>query len=92
MLRTGDRSGPARARNLGALHARGDLLLFVDADVMIHPDAIERFVRRFTENPDLAGVMGSYDDAPLDQGFLSQFKNLMHAFFHQHGRAEAGTF
>jgi len=39
-----DRRGPANARNLGALHAHGDLILFLDADVCIHADALGRIL------------------------------------------------
>lgn len=37
-------SGAARARNLGAQAATGDLLLFVDDDILLPPDAIARFI------------------------------------------------
>jgi GT2 family glycosyltransferase len=36
--------------------------------------------------------MGSYDDSPADPSLVSQFKNLMHSFVHQHGRRRAVTF
>ena len=36
--------------------------------------------------------MGSYDDAPGDQGFFSQYRNLLHHYVHQTGREEASTF
>ena len=31
-------SGPARARNIGANMAQGDILFFMDADVTLHPN------------------------------------------------------
>jgi len=40
VLSTATRSGPARARNLGAGAANGDILFFIDADVAMHPDAV----------------------------------------------------
>lgn len=92
VLSTGGRFGPARARNLGARHATGDVLLFLDADVEVHPDTLARIAERFAATPDLDALIGSYDDSPSDQGFVSQFKNLMHSFTHHQGNQEAVTF
>ncbi len=92
VLSTGGRCGPAQARNLGARHATGNLLLFVDADVALHPDAIGRIAERFETEPSLDALIGAYDDSPADPGFVSQFKNLMHSFVHRQGKREACTF
>jgi glycosyltransferase involved in cell wall biosynthesis len=92
VLSTERRSGPAAARNLGARNARGGILFFLDADVCVHPDTIERVAEAFARDPQLDAVIGSYDDSPGCQDFLSQYKNLMHAFVHQTARQEAGTF
>jgi GT2 family glycosyltransferase len=43
-------------------------------------------------DPGLAACFGSYDDTPVDRGFLSQYKNLMHHYVHQTAREEASTF
>lgn len=86
------RSGPAAARNLGACAASSDVLLFVDADVMIHDDTVGRVIENFESNPDLAGCFGSYDDEPTAPNLLSQYKNLFHHFVHQSARADASTF
>src|SRR4051794_36539448 len=40
-------SGPAAARNLGAAATTADILVFVDSDVEIHPDALTRIRERF---------------------------------------------
>ena len=61
VLSTGRRSGPAVARNLGAESARGDVVVFVDADVELAADALERFRRAFDDDPDLCGIFGAYD-------------------------------
>jgi glycosyltransferase involved in cell wall biosynthesis len=92
VLSTGGRFGPAKARNLGARCATGDLLVFIDADVLVHSDALGRIVERFNAEPELDAMIGAYDNAPSDPGFVSQFKNLMHAFVHQSGNREASTF
>jgi glycosyltransferase involved in cell wall biosynthesis len=92
VTRTPTRSGPAHARNLGASLARGDILFFVDADVLIRPDAIGQLAGLFRGDPDLTAVFGSYDDAPAATNFLSQYKNLFHHYVHQTAREEASTF
>jgi glycosyltransferase involved in cell wall biosynthesis len=92
VLATGKRGGPAHARNLGAQVARGDVLLFLDADVCVHPDTVQRIHQSFATEPDLDALIGSYDDAPGEGDFLSQYKNLMHCFVHQSGRRQASTF
>lgn len=84
--------GPARARNAGAAASRADILFFVDADVSIPPDAVERVRRAFHEDPELAALIGSYDEEPPETNFHSQYKNLFHHFVHQGGCTDASTF
>lgn len=86
------RSGPAIARNAGALQAHHDILFFLDADVLPHPDAIARVRSAFAADPALDAVFGSYDDQPTDPGFLSQYKNLFHHYVHQQSGEKAATF
>ena len=84
--------GPAYARNLGAQSAQGDILFFIDADVVIAPDAISKVKSSFSNNPQLAALFGSYDDEPGERNFLSQYKNLIHHYVHQRSQEEASTF
>ncbi|MCK6554755.1 glycosyltransferase family 2 protein [Candidatus Binatia bacterium] len=92
VLRLDRNGGPARARNRGAEVATGEFLVFVDADVCVHPDTLGRFDAHFRANPEVVAVMGSYDDTPADPGFVSQFKNLMHHYVHHRSRRDAWTF
>jgi glycosyltransferase involved in cell wall biosynthesis len=92
VIATGRQSGPGAARNLAAAEARGDVLVFVDADVVIKPDTIKRIARCFVERPELSAVFGSYDDEPGERNFLSQYRNLLHHFVHQTSNPEASTF
>jgi glycosyltransferase involved in cell wall biosynthesis len=84
--------GPATARNLGAQMAQGDLLWFLDADVAVNSDALSIILPQFQENPHLSAIIGSYDDAPGEQNFLSQYKNLFHHYIHQNSASDASTF
>jgi GT2 family glycosyltransferase len=84
--------GPAVARNLGAAHALGDVVLFLDADVAVHPDTVAKVAEVFDAHPDVAAVFGSYDDRPADPSMVSQYRNLLHHYVHQRGRQEASTF
>lgn len=86
------RSGPGRARNVGAEASQCDILFFIDADVIIPPDSIDRIRSIFETEKDLAALIGSYDEEPSEANFHSQYKNLFHHYVHQHGRAEASTF
>jgi glycosyltransferase involved in cell wall biosynthesis len=91
-LRTPFQMGPGGARNIGATQARGEILVFVDADVVVPPDALLLIGEEFDRDPELAAVFGSYDSAPAWGGFLSQYKNLMHHYVHQKGNEHASTF
>jgi GT2 family glycosyltransferase len=92
VLRLGRNAGPAAARNHGARHARGEVLFFVDADVVVASDAIRRIRAVLRGHREIAAVFGSYDSRPAAPGLVSQYRNLMHHFVHQTAKAEARTF
>jgi glycosyltransferase involved in cell wall biosynthesis len=92
VLQLPHRSGPAAARNYGAQKARGDILFFVDSDIVVQQDTIARVAADFMKNPHISAVFGSYDDSPDATDFLSQFRNLFHHFIHQNSNIEAKTF
>jgi GT2 family glycosyltransferase len=92
VIEAATQGGPARARNIGAMAASGDILLFIDADVCVHEGTVARAVRSLADDKSIDAVIGSYDFAPGDPNFLSQYKNLFHAFVHHHGHPEARTF
>ena len=92
VIRLPKSKGPANARNVGAEIASADILLFIDADVTIHPTTVERAYQAFQTDAHLAALIGSYDAAPGAPNFLSQYKNLFHHYTHQQGKVEASTF
>jgi glycosyltransferase involved in cell wall biosynthesis len=86
------RQGPAQARNVGAQIARGDILFFVDADVLVQPGTVGHLAATMKTDPELAACFGSYDDSPTETNFLSQYRNLQHHYVHQNSNSEASTF
>jgi GT2 family glycosyltransferase len=92
VLRTSGRGGPASARNLGASKTSSDILLFVDADVIVPRDLVLRVSAALTADPTVAAVIGCYDEHAPDQGFFTQYKNLYQRYVHQRARREAFTF
>ena len=84
--------GPGQARNAGARRATGDVLVFVDADVEVHPDAFRRIRTAFEADRVLSALFGSYDDKPGAPGLVSSFRNLLHHHVHQQAAGPAATF
>jgi glycosyltransferase involved in cell wall biosynthesis len=85
-------AGPAAARNRGADVSQGEYLLFLDADVCVHPETVGLAVEALSQNPSVDAVFGSYDARPGAPNVLSQYRNLMHHFVHQNGSSQATTF
>jgi hypothetical protein len=82
---------PALARNLAVERATGDVLVFVDADVVVNANALAR-IRERLRDPALDAVFGSYDDAPEAPGAISGFRNLLHHHVHHAGAGPADSF
>jgi hypothetical protein len=85
-------AGPAAARNAGARRSSGDVIVFVDSDVAVHPDAFARIKAAFASDPTLTALFGSYDDDPRVGGVVSDFRNLLHHHVHQTAAGPATTF
>ena len=83
-------AGPAPARNLGAQRAAGDVLVFVDSDVVVRPDALGR-VRAAFADPGLTALFGAYE-ARAEGGAVSSFRNLLHHHVHSSAAGPAQTF
>jgi GT2 family glycosyltransferase len=84
--------GPAAARNAGVARGGGDVVVFVDADVEVHPDALRLLRSRLDAEPGLDAVFGSYDGDPAAPQLVSRFRNLLHHHVHTSSPGPAQTF
>jgi GT2 family glycosyltransferase len=84
--------GPSYARNRGSEVARGQVLVFLDADVCAHQNTLGKFASLFRGDPELAAAFGSYDAYPPAGGIVSKYRNLLHHFVHQRYSGDAETF
>ena len=72
--------GPAAARNRGAEAATGEILLFIDADVIVQPDIIIRLCDQFTATKELAAIQGIYSMETPAPGLFSQYQNYYYHY------------
>ena len=70
--------GLGKARNTGGAKARGQVLLFVDADTQLDPHALEVIAREFTPDYSSATLKGQPDTLRLSYALLYGFKNFLH--------------
>ncbi len=67
--------GPATARNVGAGRARGEILLFIDSDVRVRPDTIQKVALAY-DDPQIDVYQGLASRTPLNNGFGPQLMAL----------------
>ena len=72
---TSGRVGPAAARNLGARMATGEVLFFIDSDVMVRPDSLALLAESF-EAGDVDGLCGVQAAQMRYTNLASQYQNL----------------
>lgn len=84
--------GAAAARNAGANLSAADILFFLDGDIVLERNTVCQILETFREDASLAALFGSYQLDTVPQNFVSQYKNLLHHYTHQHADANAATF
>src|SRR5437867_118651 len=75
---SGSARGPAYARNRGFELSRGEIVVFVDADVCVQADTLRRFVGRLAADPTVAAIIGAYDGEPPGHSLVTHYRNLRH--------------
>jgi len=84
--------GPAAARNAGVARSDGEIVVFVDADVEVHADALRRLREALERDTGLDAVFGAYDEHPAATATVSRFRNLLHHHVHLSAPGPATTF
>jgi glycosyltransferase involved in cell wall biosynthesis len=74
VLRSPARAGAFACRNRGGDGARGDILLFLDADVVVQADTLAQVERRFRD-PGMACLIGLYALEHPNDDLASVYKN-----------------
>lgn len=67
--------GAAVAKNTGAAAAEGEVVFFIDSDILIRPDTLS-LIAGDLEDPSVDAVVGLLDKEMPYPEFASQFKNL----------------
>lgn len=80
VLQTPRNSGVAVARNTGAAAASGEILFFVDSDVALRPDAVEKAVDELLAHPEYGAVCGIYEDEPLIRDSVIEECRVLQAY------------
>ena len=89
--------GPERSaqRNFGARQAVGDILGFIDADMILSSGVIQEVAEKFAQDKDLAGLyinekiididsVGAYCNTPLQcKSFFCKMRNFERQFYNQ---------
>lgn len=75
LIPLGERSGAARARNIGAQHSAGGILFFIDADCIVQEDTLS-LVDRAVGQESRVVVGGTYTRLPFDDRFFSTFQSV----------------
>ncbi len=84
--------GPGAGRNACAQKAEADILVFIDADVVVDTAAIGRLEAAIARSDRIVAAFGSYDDDPPSRSLVARYANLRHHFIHQQSGPEVTTF
>ncbi len=75
-------SGAAAARNRGVAESSAPVLVFVDSDVFLDPNALASIISRMDEDLEVAGVVGRYSEKPAARGIINEYHNAFTRYHH----------
>lgn len=80
-------TGPSAARNDGIDAASGDVVVFVDADVVLPPDFLHRLATHYSEGADFVAVEATVPDL---ESAITRYLHAAHLSLHGEGRSRIG--
>ena len=86
-----ENKGPGNARNEGAKIAQGDILLFIDSDVIINNDSLSLIIDKFTSGK-VEAIQGIYSHEPTYESSATQFyQSYLHYYVWSINKKYAST-
>ncbi len=73
--------GPAAARNRGAQEASGNILVFIDADILLFEDTLQKIDWFLTEKKDFSALSCNLDPRCAMSDGLSRYKHLYLCYY-----------
>lgn len=71
-------SGLVEAKKVGVAYSNGDLVFFLEDDVVLQPDYIAQMVEGFEEKPEMMGVCGVVLEMPPRMRYYDRLFHLFH--------------
>jgi len=75
--------GAAFARNRGAQKSSGEMLLFLDSDVIVSSNAALEIFRALQEHPTAQAVQGRYSQESIPKNIFTQYKDYFNNYKNQ---------
>ena len=80
VIELSENNGPAFARNAGVQIAEGEILLFIDSDVVIKNDALNYISKEFTNNK-VDAIQGIYSHKPTYKSLATQYQMSYNCYY-----------
>ena len=84
--------GPAYARNRGFEASRAPFVVFLDADVLVEPDALPRMIEAISGDASIGAIVGTYAAEHRAGRLLSDYRNLLRHVEHRMNTGETNVF
>ena len=74
----------SRARNIGAKKAKGDIIVFIDDDVVIDKNYLKEILKVFEKNPNALGVQGTI----MNMEYSPFWNSIKKVFYYWHAERD----